>query len=201
MDETNAQITVVSADLAASLRRMRKLGSAPGPGTWTIDEDGLRIAWMGMSEVFAGVAHGRAVGVVSGETMRGLARASSTWSGELSIKLYPKELKIGSMVVEAELREEPPPQLLALNAESQDLVRLHVRESAERIADAGLDGAVAEALIRLDKSCAAAARSLDWLGVADAELLTWVLARYASSEKPDVVVVEPSGQVRLFHDG
>ncbi len=193
MDETNAQIALVSADLAASLRRMKKLGSAPGPGTWTIDESSLRIAWMGMSEVFEGVAQGRAVGVVSGEIMRGLARASATWSGELSIKLYPNELKIGSMIVEAKLREVPPPQLLALNAEPHDLIRVHVRESPERIADAGLDEAVAEALVRLDKSCAAAARSLGWLGVADAELRAWVLARYAPPGRPDVVVVEPSG--------
>ena len=184
VDKPIAVTTLDAAALASSLRRMKKLGSAPGPGTWSIDGQGLKVSWMGMSEVFDGVAQGRAVAVVSGDIMRGLARASATWSGELAIKLYRDELKIGSMIVEAELRDAPPPQLLPLNAEPQDLVRLHVHESVENIADAGLDAAVAEALVRLDKSCAAAARSLDWLGVSDEELRAWVLARYAPPEEP-----------------
>ena len=201
MNKPVAEISLDAMALASSLRRMKKLGCAPGPGTWEFGAHGLKVAWMGMSEVFDHVAQGEAVAVVSGEIMRGLARASATWSGELAIKLYRDELKIGSLIVEAELREEPPPQLLPLNAGTQDLIRLHVRESAARITDAGLDQAVEEALVRLDKSCTAAARSLGWLGVSDEELRAWVLARYAPPGKSDVVIVEPSGQVCLFDDG
>ena len=201
MDERIAQMSVNGAALASSLRRMKKLGGAPGPGSWAFEEHGLRVAWMRMSELFEGSVEGGGVAVVSEEIMRGLARASSTWSGELAIKLYPGELQIGSMIIEADLHDAPPPQLLALNAEPQDLVRLHVREPAERIANAGLAEAVDEVLKRLDKSCAAAARSLGWLGVTDSELRAWVLGRFARAEKPGMVVVEPSGQVRLFDDG
>ncbi len=200
MGEPIAGIIVRAAALAKSLRRMKKLGSAPGPGSWEVDEHGLKISWMGMSEVFAGEAGGSGVGVVSGEIMRGLARASSTWSGELAIKLYPGELKIGSMVLEAELQEAPPPQLLPLNAVPRDLLRLHVRESPGRIADAGLSEAVHEALERLDRSCNAAGRSLDWAGVSAGEIRAWVLGQLAPAKKLEVVVVEPSGQVRLLDD-
>ena len=42
--------------LTASLRRMKKLESVPGPGSWAFGEHGLRVAWMGMSEVFEGAA-------------------------------------------------------------------------------------------------------------------------------------------------
>ena len=170
-------------------------------GTWSIDEDGLRIAWMGMSEVINGVVQGSAVVVVGGPVMHGLAKVGSTWPKRINVVLRESELRIDQLALDAELRDRPPPQLLPLNAEPTDLLRLHVREAAEQIEEAGLDEAVAETLERLERSCASAATHLAWLGLSAGEIRAWVLGRHAepaSPPAPEFVVVEPSGQVRLF---
>ncbi len=157
---------------------------------------------MGMSELIPGCASGDAVAIVGGEVMRGLARAGSAWGAQVVVQTAPGELRLDALVLGAELREAAPPQLLPLNSEPTDLLRLHVREAAERIADAGLDEAVATALARLDRSCERAAEHLGWLGVSPQELRAWLLSRYgADSAAPrEIVVVEPTGQVRLFDD-
>ncbi len=81
----------------------------------------------------------------------------------------------------------------------RDLVRLHARETPARIADAGLSESVADALARLDASCATAARTLGWLGISAAELREWAVDRFAP-QAPEFVLVEPTGQVRLFDE-
>ncbi len=204
MNDATAVIELDGADLHRALARMSRLGRrTPGDGTWSVGEEGLLVAWMGMSELLTGTVDGKGVVVVPGPAMHGLARVGATWPTRLGVELRGSELKVGSLVLDADLRERPPPQLLPLNAAPADLVRLHVREDVKRIEDAGLGEAVEEALARLDRTSASAARHLTWLGISPEELRAWVLSRHAapaSRPEPEIVVVEPSGQVRLFED-
>ncbi len=126
MNDAEVHIDVAAAELRAVLKRMAKLGTAPGPGTWSVGS-GLRIAWMGMSDIVDGDARGSAVALVDGDVMRGLSKVSSTWSGRVVIQIAGGELRIGSLVVEAELRSGEPPQLLPRNAEPGDILRLRGR--------------------------------------------------------------------------
>ena len=78
-------------------------------------------------------------------------------------------------LIEAEQRPEPPPALLPLNTTPRDVLALHVREPADRIEAAGLTNAVAQARARLDRSAAAAAQALGWLGVTPEDVRALVL--------------------------
>ncbi len=199
MGEQPVSVEVLSADLRTALRRMAKLGrGTPGPGTWSVGAHGLKIIWMGASEVIEGTADGEVVAMVDGQSMRGLAKVSS-WPAKMIIRASANSLKVGPTLVAAEIRGRPPPQLLPLNTEPRDLVRLHARETPARIADAGLSESVADALTRLDASCATAARTLGWLGISAAELREWAVDRFAP-QAPEFVLVEPTGQVRLFDE-
>ncbi len=183
---------------------MRKLGRrTPGLATWALGPTGLKVSWMGMSELLEGPGEGEAVMVVDGELMRGLARVSD-WPSSVSVTATETGLKVGPMSFDAERREQPPPQLLALNSAPRDLVQLHVREAAEVIAQAGLAEDVAGALERLNRGCTTAAQALGWVGVDVDDVREWVLSRMARPEpqpQGKVVIVESTGQVRLFHDG
>jgi hypothetical protein len=148
--------------------------------------------------VVEGEALGAAIGVVDGKLMRGLARGSGTWNGTIVVDLSPDGLRVGSMVIEADRPAVEPPQLLPLNAELADVLRLHVREPPERIAEAGLEEAVGEVLERLQKSSEQAARYLGWLGVGAQEIEQWILGRYRPHAAERAVVVEPTGQTRMF---
>lgn len=198
-----ANVTVPGPALTTALRRMRKLGrGTPGPATWALGSDGLKISWMGMSELLEGPGDGDAVMVIDGELMRGLARVSD-WPPSVSVTATETGLKVGPMSFDAELRERPPQQLLALDSTPRDLVQLYVREAQEALAQAGLTDEVAAAVERLDRSCATAAKTLGWLGVGVDDVREWILGRMArpQPEQPgNLVIVEKTGQVCLFED-
>ncbi len=140
--------------------------------------------------------------VIDGELMRGLARISD-WPSSVLVTATETGLKVGPISFNAEPREQPPPQLLALNSTPRDLVQLHVREDPGVIAQAGLTDEVTAAVERLNRGCTTAAQALGWLGVDVDDVREWVLRRMARPEpepQGNVVIVEPTGQVRLFED-
>ncbi len=203
MNDTVAEIEITGAALREALGRMAKLGrGTPGLGTWTLGRGGLEIAWMGMAARFDGVGHGAAVMVINGPLMRGLARVKA-WPAAVRVVARDGALQVGPMAFDAERRDAAPPQLLALNATPKDLVQLHVREPAEVIERGGLTADVAAALARLDQSCATAAGTLGWLGVTADDIRQWIVGRLGhpvAPAEPQVLVVEATGQVRLFDE-
>jgi hypothetical protein len=140
--------------------------------------------------------------VINGTLMRGLAKVND-WPESFRVVAFETELKIGPMTIDAELRAHAPPQLLALNATPKDLVQLHVRESQETVEHAGLTSDVADALKRVDQSCGTAASTLRWLGITSDDLRQWIFSRLGTTEpepEPQLLVVESTGQVRLFDE-
>lgn len=167
---------------------------------WTFGPEGLRVAWMGMSAQLEGEGDGEAVMVIGSELMRGIARVSE-WPSTVRVVARASELKVGPMIFEAQSRVQAPEQLLPLNAGPRDLVKLHVCETTDRIEAGGLTEDVAEVLERLNKNCDTAARTLKWMGVTSTDLRAWILGRLekaAAQPEPSAVVVETTGQVRLF---
>lgn len=201
--EAIAQVEVPTSALTGALKRMRRLGrKTPGLASWTFGPDGVTVAWMGMSERIAGQGAGHAVLAVDGKLMPILASGTG-WGPSVRVSAWPDSLRVGTSVFGAELREVAPPALLPLNTSPVDVLRLYVREAPSLITEAGLDEAVGEVLERLHRSCAAAESSLRWLGVTTGELRAWLLARLEAPSPqagPEVVIVEPGGQVRMFDD-
>ncbi|MCA9548050.1 MAG: hypothetical protein KC613_26775, partial [Myxococcales bacterium] len=123
------------------------------------------------------------------------------WPEVITVLARPTELKVAYTLIEAEQRPEPPPALLPLNPTPQDVLALHVREPADRIEAAGLTNAVTQARARLDRSAAAAAQALSWLGVTPEDVRALVLRRLGDQRaepEPKVITVETNGQVWLL---
>lgn len=196
-----ARVEVPGRTLTAALQRMKKLGrKTPGVACWTLGPRGLTVSWMGMTEVIEGAVVGEAMMVIPGDLMRGVAGISD-WPEVVAVVAREGSLAIGRMTFGAERRAEPVPRLLPLNSTPRDLVQLHVRETEARIEQAGLTSDVAQAMAKLDESCERAQASLGWLGVSAEDVRAWILGRMARRvevPEPTVLVVETSGQIRLF---
>jgi len=194
---------VPAAALATALGRMSKLGrNTPGAASWKFGPEGVRVAWMGMAELLPCEVAGKAIVVVDGPSMHALAGGHG-WGETVQVVARASGLRVGRTAFEGELRDRPPPQLLPLNTTAKDVLRVHVREDAGRVDEAGLADAVAEVLERLDESCSEAAKALSWLDVGIEELQAWLLSRLEKPDAPaeaapELVVVEANGQVRLF---
>ena len=201
-------LTVSTKELRATLARMKKLGGgSPGDVILELKPDALVVQWGGMSEELSGQGDVDVIISLPGEAMKGLHRVMPR-SDEIRLTYQGERIRFGTLSLKCAVLENKPPMLLPMDASDLDVLMLQYTQDAAEIEATGLDKKLDQIGEKLATSIERAARALDWAGIPEHLLATWVKAHLQARARGEesfemgarTVVLNEAGQVSLFSD-
>ena len=155
--------------------------------------------WKGGVHELDAETQGAAAFRVPTATMKALG---SGLTGAVRIVVGAESVRIGSMRLPRVDVAAEHTELLPVGAGPLEVLLMASRVSAARVADAGLEPAVAEARARLSRAAKEVASQLGWLGVDESMVAAWLEAHVgarASGERTFVIAGRGagSGEVQL----
>ena len=200
------QLTVNTKALRATLARMKKLGGkSPGDVILELKPGALVVQWGGMSEGLDAEGDADITISLPGKVMKGLSRALPR-SEETRLTYADGRIRFNTMSLKCSVLEEKPPLLLPMNASDHAVLMLLFTEDRATIEAAGLSKKVDKLKEKLFDSIERASRALDWAGVSEELLTSWVEAHLQAEAWGEetfeigkkTVVMNEVGQVSLF---